>query len=224
MPKSVNLSDDYRDESYGRPMGRTMSNNSVGSGIPVNSHVAARRKKNQTSAIIILSVEVIVFIAFLLVFIILNKKISDSGSDKSASNTNTEASAEGGEQGTAKGVNVESSDFTLTCSRVQLVNDVNGSPVAVIYFNFVNKTDTPLSMSDVFPPRLEQNGMNCASDAVLTEEPPEYANRLMQVSGGQSVECCFVFSITDLTSPLTLTIHDNYSTFTDIGYTEILLS
>ena len=49
-------------------------------------------------------------------------------------------------------------------------------------------------------------------------------NKDMQVSGGQSVECAYAFKLSDQTSPLTLTVHDNYSTFQDIGSTEIPIS
>lgn len=175
----------------------------------------ARRKKSQMTSIIILAVEVVVFIALLIVFFVLKGKIENGETASSKASSS--------EQTTQNGVNVESDEFTLTCTKVQLVNDVNGDPAALIYFTFVNKTDTPLSMFEVFPPSLSQNGMECMADAPLAEYPTEYTNKDMQISGGQSVECCYAFSIVD-SSPLTLTIHDNYSTFTDIGSTEIPIS
>ena len=184
-------------------------------------HQAPRRKKNQTTSIIILAIEVVVFIALIVVFFILKGKIE--GTSSSASQA-TEQSAEAGDSGSSGGVNVESNEFTLTCTKVQLANDADGNPAALIYFTFVNKTDTPLAMSEVFPPSLTQSGMQCAQASNLAEYPTEYSNKDMQVSGGQSVECCYAFTITDLTNPLTLTIHDNYSTFSDIGSTEIPIS
>lgn len=180
-----------------------------------NSRNNARRKKNQMTSIIILAVEVVVFIALLITFFVLKSKIEKGDTASSA--------AQSSEQTTQNGVNVESADFTLTCTKVQLTNDINGQPAALIYFTFVNKTDTPLSMFEVFPPSLKQNGVECMADTVLAEYPTEYTNKDMQISGGQSVECCFAFTLSD-SSPITLTIHDNYSTFTDIGSTEIPIS
>ena len=227
MPNNVNLGSDFVDEGYRQPQRRPMPQREMGAGMGngmnpgmPSGRASARRKKNQTASIIILSVEIVVFIVLLILFFVLKSKI-DSPASSASDAVATEASEEGQSSG---GVNVESDNFTLTCTKVQLANDVNGNPAAVIYFTFVNKTDTPLSMAEVFPPSLTQNGASCAGDAQLAEFPTEYTNKDMQVSGGQSVDCCFAFSINDLTSPLTLTIHDNYSTFTDIGSTEIPIS
>lgn len=224
MPRNIDLDSEFQDESFVQPQRRQMQPSSqMGAGMP-SGRASARRKKNQTTSIIILAVEIVVFIALLVLFFVLKNKI-ENPKDAPASAVETEAGAETAEDtGSSGGVNVESNDFTLTCTKVQLANDVNGNPAAVIYFTFVNKTETPLSMIEVFPPSLVQNGMDCAPDATLTEYPMEYENRQMQVSGGQSVDCCYAFSIFDLTSPLTLTIHDNYATFTDIGSTEIPIS
>ena len=102
--------------------------------------------------------------------------------------------------------------------------DANNETAALVYFTFVNKTDTPLAMSAVFPASVKQNGVDCPEDANLTDAPAEISNKDMQVSGGQSVECCYAFKLSDQTSPLTLTVHDNYSTFQDVGSTEIPIS
>lgn len=226
MQRNIDLDSEFPDETYQRQPRRQVQAAQMG-GSMQSGRAMARRKKNQTASIIILSVEIVVFIALLILFFVLKSKIDDPKDSGSKNTTATEGSEQAGESessGSSGGVNVESDSFTLTCTKVQLANDVNGNPAAVIYFTFVNKTDTPLSMSEVFPPSLTQNGAACASDAQLVEYPTEYSNKDMQVSGGQSVDCCFAFSISDLTSPLTLTIHDNYSTFTDIGSTEIPIS
>lgn len=188
-------------------------------GIPARN-VTSRRKKNDTRSIIILAVEVVLFIVLLVVFFILKGKIVDG--DVKGNDTATEASAEAGGESSG-GVNVESPNFSLTCTKVQLANDVDGNPAALIYFTFVNKTETPLSMNEVFPPSVTQNGANCATNAVLAEQPAEIMNASTQISGGQSLECCYAISLQDFTSTLTLTIHDNYESFTDIGSTDIPL-
>lgn len=43
------------------------------------------------------------------------------------------------------GVNYDGDDFVLTCSKVKLDMDNNNEPVASIFFDFENKTDTPYS-------------------------------------------------------------------------------
>ena len=154
----------------------------------------------------------------LVLFFVLKSKIVDSdSSSQSGQESQTEASG-------SNGVNVESNDFSLTCTKVQLVMDANNETAALVYFTFVNKTDTPLAMSAVFPASVTQNGAACPEDTNLTDTPTEITNKDMQVSGGQSVECCYAFKLSDQTSPLTLTVHDNYSTFQDIGSTEIPIS
>ncbi len=178
---------------------------------------ASRRRKNDTTSIIILAVEIVVFVALLVGFFILKGKIDD-GSVASSS----ESTQESGEA--SSGVNVENDQFTLTCTKVQLVMDAENNVAAMIYFTFVNKTDEPLALSTVFPASVKQNGVDCPEDTNLAETPAELANKDMQVSGGQSIECCYAFKLADQTSPLTLTVHDNYSTFSDIGSTEIPLS
>lgn len=179
----------------------------------------SRKKKNDTRSIIILAVEIVVFIILLVVFFILKGKIADG--DVSASSA-TESTEEAG--GSSGGVNVESANFSLQCTKVQLANDVDGNPAALIYFTFTNKTETPLSMNEVFPPSVKQNGVDCPTNAVLAEQPAEVANASTQIADGGSMECCYVISLQDFTSTLTLTIHDNYETFSDIGSTDIPLS
>lgn len=221
MPRDLDLDFESMDEGMDfeqRPRKQAPPQRSMNPQMGGGARPVVRRKKNQTSSIIILAVEVVVFIALVVLFFVLKGKIEDGGS--SSSKAGTESSSEA----SSNGVNVESDDFTLTCTKVQLANDVNGNPAALIYFTFVNKTDTPLAMNEVYPPSLTQNGMSCATDVELTEYPAEFTNKDMQVSGGQSVDCCYAFGIFDLTSPLTLTVHDNYSTFTDIGSTEIPIS
>lgn len=217
MPRDLDYGFDNSGMGQRRPQG---SRQPMQGGPSRQVPQGGRRKKNQTGPIIILAVEIVVFIALLVAFFILKGKIEDGdlGSDTKSS---TEASAESGSSG---GVNVENENFSLTCTKVQLATDVDGNPAALIYFTYTNKSSTPLSMSEVFPPRVTQNGMDCSTDIILAQDPPELANKDTQISDGQSLECCYAFSLQDLTSTLTLTTHDNYSTFTDIGSTEIPLS
>ena len=219
MPRDLDLDFEFQDEEErSRPQRPVQRRESAG-GRPVSRGGASRRRKNDTTSIIILVVEIIVFIALLALFFVLKSKIDDGGSSSPAA---TESSADAGT--TSNGVNVENEQFSLTCTKVQLVMDADNQTAALVYFTFVNKTDEPLSMSAVFPASVKQNGADCPEDTNLTESPAEITNKDMQVSGGQSVECCYAFKLSDQTSPLTLTIHDNYSTFQDIGSTEIPIS
>ncbi len=220
MPRDLDLDFEMQDDELReRPVRRAPRREPAGRGAGQRGGhgSAARRKKTDTTSIIILIVEIIVFIALIAVFFVLKSKIVDSD----PASASTEAAAE---SNTNNGVNVESDDFSLTCTKVQLVMDAENNTAALVYFTFVNKTEDPLAMSGVFPAKVTQNGVECPEDVNLVETPAEIANKDMQVSGGQSVECCYAFKLSDQTSPLTLTIHDNYSTFTDIGSTEIPIS
>ena len=219
MPRDLDLDFEFQDEEERPRPQRPVQRRESAGGRPVSRGGASRRRKNDTTSIIILVVEIIVFIALLALFFVLKSKIVDGGGSSSAA---TESSADAGT--TSNGVNVESEQFSLTCTKVQLVMDADNQTAALVYFTFVNKTDEPLSMSAVFPASVKQNGADCPEDVNLTETPAEVSNKDMQVSGGQSVECCYAFKLSDQTSPLTLTIHDNYSTFQDIGSTEIPIS
>ena len=216
MPRDLDLDFEFQDEEVReRPVRHTQRREtSVGRGSSRGAS-SSRRKKNDMTSIIVLVVEIVVFIALIALFFVLKSKIDDGGSSASSDAAGTEAGA------TNNGVNVENSDFSLTCTTVRLDMDADNNTVAFVYFTFVNKTDTPLALNAVFPASLTQNGANCPEDTNLKETPQEIANRDMQVSGGQSVECCYAFKLSDQTSQLTVTIRDNYSTFTDIGSTEI---
>lgn len=221
MPRDLDLDFEIQDEPVRERPSRPAHSGARSpqrSGQRGGQRGSGRHKKTDTTSIIILAVEVIVFIALICLFFILKSKIVDSDSSSGSSAESSQ------ETGTTNGVNVESDDFSLTCTKVQLVMDADNETAALVYFTFVNKTDTPLSMSAVFPASVKQNGADCPEDTNLADTPAEIANKDMQVSGGQSVECCYAFKLSDQTNPLTLTIHDNYSTFQDIGTTEIPIS
>ena len=224
MPRDLDLDFEFQDEEMQkRPVRQPQRRENVGTR-PVSrgasrGGAATRRRKSDTTSIIILVVEIIVFLALIALFFVLKSKIVDGGDS-----SDTEAVTEEGAEASSNGVNVESEDFSLTCTKVQLVMDADNETAALVYFTFVNKTDTPLSMSAVFPAKVTQNGADCPEDTNLADTPQEVGNKDMEVSGGQSVECCYAFKLSDQTSPLTLTIHDNYSTFSDIGSTEIPIS
>ena len=122
MPRDLDLDFDFQDEEVrerpvrpARPAQRRDTGGNRGGG---RTKAPARRRKNDTTSIIILIVEIIVFIALIGVFFVLKSKIVDSdGSSKEA------ASAQ--ESTTSNGVNVESPDFSLTCTKVQLVMDAD---------------------------------------------------------------------------------------------------
>ncbi len=225
MPRDLDLDFEFQDEEVReRPVRQPQRREPSGAargGARGGSHSShARRRKNNTTSIIVLIVEIVVFLALVGLFFVIKSKVDGASSSSSSS---SEAAADGSGEGGASsnGVNVENNDFSLTCTTVKLVEDADKNTVALVYFTFVNKTDTPLAMSAVFPASLKQNGVDCPEDVNLTETPQEIANRDMQVSGGQSVECCYAFKLADAENPITLTTHDNYSTFADVGSTEI---
>lgn len=217
MSRDLDLDFEFEDERINSRPKRQAPQRDAQSGAKPRSGGAprgnARRKKNQTTSIIILAVEIVVFIALVVLFFVLKGKVESTSDKGAATATQTPGS-----------INVDSDDFTLTCSKVQLVEDVNGNPAALIYFSFTNKTGAALSMQEVFPPSLTQAGQMCAGDADLPEYPAEYTNKDRQLQTNETAECCYAFSLIDRTSELTLTIHDNYSTFTDIGSKQIPIS
>ncbi len=219
MPRDLDLDFEFQDDEVReRPVRNAPRRENTANRGSSRPSASSRRKRRDTTSIIILAVEIVVFIALIILFFVLKGKIVDGDSTAQSSGNTQEAS------GSSGGVNVENDQFTLTCTKVQLVMDANNNTAAIVYFTFANKTDSPLSMNDVFPASVKQNGADCPQDMNLVDAPAEIGNKDMQVSGGQSVECAYAFELSDQTSPLTLTIHDNYSTFEDIGSTEIPIS
>ncbi len=113
--------------------------------------------------------------------------------------------------------------FALKCTRLQITKDTDSNPAALIYFTFVNKTETPLSMSEVFPPMVVQNDIMCETFAQLDSPPDEFYNRDTQIANGEGIDCAYSVKLQNTTDPVTLTIHDNYETFEDVASTVINL-
>ena len=201
---------------------------------------------------LVLGVEVIAFVVVVCIMISLSSKIKKKDfkvSDASVE-TKTEASVDEeaeqsgeGSEGDLLGdeaagdildstestpaasnsVDVDNDSFTLNCTNVNISLDMEGNPAALIYFTFTNKTSTPLSMSEVFPPSVTQNGEFCETFASMEQYPEEFYNKDTQISDGNSIQCCFVVALKDAVSPIVLTIHDNYETFADVGTVEIAI-
>lgn len=200
---------------------KTNENTNTGTNTPaLNRHEKRQAQKKQMVFGIIVFFEALILIGVISLFVhyysrLRNRDFLDE--DKTAKTENTQGTTEGS-------VNVNNDKFTLTCYKVQLVRDIDGNPAALIYFTFVNKTATPLSMSDVFPPSVKQGDYDCETFAVLEDAPDELYNRELQISDGQQIECCYAVKLHDTMDTLVLTIHDNFETFTDIGSVEIPLS
>ena len=79
-------------------------------------------------------------------------------------------------------------------------------------------------MSQVFSPSFKQTGVDLAVAGALTDAPQELAGKDTPVSGGQAVDCAFAVNLMDTTSEITITMHDNYETFSDIGSTVVPIS
>ena len=176
---------------------------------------SARARRQSLIYLIIIIVEVAILIGIWIAFFASGSSSSSKKANSSSSSSSSSANAS---------ANVDNENFSVTCTKVSITTDTNGGPVAVIYFTFVNKTDSPLSMSQVFAPALTQNGMTLASSDSLVDIPAEMSNKDTQLSNGESVECAYAFTLQDSTSALTLIMHDNYETFSDIGSTEIPIS
>lgn len=195
--------------------------NNKGTSTPALSrHEKRQAQKKQMTFGIIVFFEVCILIGIIAVFFHFYLKLKNNDFLEEKKATTTE-SAEGATKGS---VNVDNDKFSLTCYKVQLVRDIDGNPAALIYFTFTNKLSEPLSMSDVFPPSVKQGDYDCETFAVLDDAPDELYNRDLQISDGQNVECCYAVKLHDTMDTLTLTIHDNYETFTEIGSVDIPLT
>lgn len=181
------------------------------------SHRSRKNKRQMLIYGIIIFVEIIALVVIWINYISYAKK-AKGGSSKSSKASSSEEGASSGN------INVDNDDFALTCTKISISTDVNGNPAALVYFTFVNKTENPLSMSQVYAPSFKQNGMDLSTFASLVEEPQEIYNKDSQVSNGQSIECAYAVSLQDTTSEVTITMHDNYETFSDIGSTVVPLS
>ena len=120
-------------------------------------------------------------------------------------------------------VDVDNDNFNLKCTNVTVKLDTDGNPAALIYFSFTNKTSNQLALADVFPISVTQNGEPCDTSAALEEYPEEFYNKDMQISDGSELSCAYAVTLKDAVSPITLTVHDNYETFADVGSTEIAI-
>lgn len=163
---------------------------------------------------IIIALEVIALAVIWVMYFSYNKKLSD-GSESATSAESSNADS---------GINVENDNFTLSCTKISITTDANGNPAALVYFTFVNKTETPLSMSQVFAPGFKQEGVDLPSNATLSETPQEVMNKDSAVSAGQSIDCGYAVELQNTTSEITITMHDNYDTFSDIGTTVVPIS
>ena len=185
-------------------------------------HEKRKAQKKQVASIILITLEVVILIGVIFIFLYFYNKLKNKDFDD---NTKPVAKTQESSRQTAPGsVNVNNDRFALTCNKVQIVRDVDGKPVALIYFTFTNKLAEPLSMSDVFPPAVRQDDTDCETFATLENAPDELYDRDLQISDGQSIECCYAVGLQNTTDTITLTIHDNYETFTDIGSVDIPLS
>jgi len=184
-----------------------------------NSSRGRKAKRQMLIYGIIIAFEVIALIVIWAMYISYNGKLS-SGSKKKADTT--ESSDNGGSE--SGNINVDNDNFALTCTKISISTDTSGNPAALVYFTFVNRTDTPLSMSQVFAPGFKQSGIDLPSNAELADAPAEIGNKDVAVSSGQSIECGYAVALQDTTSEITITMHDNYETFSDIGSTVVPIS
>ncbi|MCR5107308.1 MAG: DUF5067 domain-containing protein [Lachnospiraceae bacterium] len=175
-------------------------------------------------SVIVFCVEITVFVILLWVLIHFVTKLNNKDFDLDNATEAGEETAESAD-GSANGnsVNVDNERFSLTCTKVGLTDDSDGNPAALIYFSFVNKTSEPLALSEVFAPIVTQDGQSCETFASIAEPPEEFYNKDVKVSEGTPIDACYSVKLYNKESPLSLTIHDNYETFSDIGTTIIPL-
>lgn len=169
--------------------------------------------------ILLLLVEVIVLALVILFFIHIKNKLKneDYSNESTFSFIGDVFSSESDDEEGNGGVNVDNDKFGLLVTKLQLTDDIDGNPAACLFFTFTNKTSEELCMSEVFPPSVMQNDVFCETFAVLAEPPEQFYNKDTKIADGNSIEVCYTVKLQDKISPVTLTIHDNYEKFKDIG-------
>lgn len=233
----------YGYNGYGNNGGGRYNNNSFGNDMDIMQAENAQKKKQVARASqarggsssrgrkakrqmliyggIILAEVIILAVIWILYFV-------GSGSDSKSSDNNTVAegseNTDGSSEGQSGNINVENDNFTLTCTKISITQDVSGAPVAVVYFDFTNKTDQALSMSNVFTPSFSQAGATLMSTSALADTPAELVNSTTAISGGQTLTCAYAVTLNNTDSELTITMDDVYETFSTIGSVTVPLS
>ncbi|MCR4656985.1 MAG: DUF5067 domain-containing protein [Lachnospiraceae bacterium] len=186
----------------------------------------SHKKRIRIINIAVLIVEVII-LGVVLYYLFHYKNLLEKGDFEALESENTEYSGEG--NGGYESVNAPATidfsndKFALKCTRLQITKDVDGNPAALIYFTFVNKTDTPLSMTEVFPPMVVQDEIMCETFAQIESPPDEFYSKDTQIANGEGIDCAFSVKLQNTTDPVELTIHDNYETYEDVASTVINL-
>ena len=190
----------------------------------MQDNTAKDEKSYKITSIVIVCLEGLALLVIVCFLIRYSVKLSNKEFQVDAMKPQTTQESQDGMQTASAGtVNVDNEHFALQCTMVELKNDTDGNPAALIYFTFTNKTSGLLSMEEVFPPKVMQEEQMCETFASLDNPPEELNNRMVQINDGASIEACYAVSLINKTSPITLTIHDNYETYTDIGSTTIPL-
>ena len=188
---------------------------------------AEHQKRVRIVNIVIIVFEVIV-LGIVLYFLFHFKGLLEE-QDFAPESAYTEEAGEDGSEGGYESLNTPATidfsndKFALRCTRLQITRDVDGNPAALIFFTFVNKTETPLSMAEVFPPMVVQDEIMCETFASLESPPDEFYNRDTQIANGEGIDCAYSVKLQNTTDPVTLTIHDNYETYEDVASTVINL-
>ncbi|MCR4922627.1 MAG: DUF5067 domain-containing protein [Lachnospiraceae bacterium] len=183
-------------------------------------------KRFKLVAFSVLTLEIVILAILFIILFSLITKISNKDFGvglKEESNTASESKEGQGSSGNSGSVNVDDDEFALNCSKVKLTDDSEGNPACILYFTYTNKLSEALSMSEVFVPIVEQEGEKLETFAPLEEAPEEFYNKDTKIADGNSIDVCYTVKLKNKTSPVKLTIHDNYRTFSDIGSVEIAL-
>ncbi len=189
-------------------------------------HLKAERIKKQTRIMAITAIGLAILV---LVIFIIFKNMNAPKTAYEEDITNDEIIAEDDlkpdestDDSTSDSINVNN-DFEIHFTKLELCTDTDGNPAALLYFSFTNRTNKLLSMSEVYPITVKQNGIQCETFASLNEYPEEFYNKDTQISDGITLDCCYVVALYDEVTPLSITIHDNYETYADIDTVEMPL-
>ena len=106
-------------------------------------------------------------------------------------------------------INLDNSEGSLIYVRHEIVKDYNGADAVRIYFTYTNRSDETNTAQSTFYPQAFQNGIECEfTFGEFTETNEAESNLSKQLMKDSSLEVAFLYTLQDLSNPVTLKVND----------------
>ena len=146
---------------------------------------------------------------------------SDLKEDEKATETNVERNTEEDAEGEdtpeetttettqVEQINLENAEGSLVYVRHEVTKDYNGSDAIRIYFTYTNRSDETNTAQSTFYPQAFQNGIECEfTFGEFTETNEAESNLSKQLMKDSSLEVAVLYTLQDLSNPVTLKVND----------------